>query len=180
MGRGLLKIMSAIMSVLILILGLMAGCTAGSEQSQSPQPENPAPDFHLTNLDGQDVSLGDFRGRPVMLNFWASWCGPCRLEMPFIQEISEDAEFTDKGLVILAVNKGESLETVRDFMEGYGYSFPVLLDTAQSVSLEYNIRGIPTTLFIDGEGIIQDMQIGSFSSKAEIEWKLVNTIISDK
>ena len=176
----LLKIVLAIMPVFILLSGFMAGCSAGSESSQNPQPENPAPDFQLLNLDGQAVSLGDFRGRPVMLNFWATWCGPCRLEMPFIQEVSEDSEFAAKGLAILAINIGESPDTVKDFMEGYGLSFPVLLDTTKNVSLKYNVRGIPATFFIDKNGIIQDMKIGAFSSRAEIEWRLINSIISDE
>ena len=179
MGK-ILKIISAIILTSVLFSGSVAGCSTGSEPSQNPQLENLAPDFQLPDLDGQTVSLSDFRGRPVLLNFWASWCGPCRLEMPFIQEIFEDREWADKGLAILAINIGESHDTVKDFMEGHGLSFPVLLDATKDVALEYNIRGIPATFFIDKNGIIQDMKIGAFSSKAEIEWRLVNSIVSDE
>ena len=174
----LIKIMLTIMPALILPSVFMAGCSDGSEPPQITQPENLAPDFQLSSLDGQAVSLRDFRGRPVMLNFWATWCGPCQLEMPFIQEIFEDSEFAAKGLAVLAVNIGESPDTVKDFVEGHGLSFPVLLDTTKDVALKYNIRGIPATFFIDENGIIQDMKIGPFSSKADIEWRLINSIIN--
>jgi len=154
----------------MLVSGLVLfGC---SSPATAPGPEmgKLAPDFQLSSLDEQSVSLSDFRGKPVLLNFWASWCDPCRFEMPFIQTIYE--EWTGKGLVVLAVNLQESPARVREFMETLGLSFPVLLATSQDVPLEYNIRSIPTTFFIDKDGVIQDMKIGAFSSVAEIERRL--------
>ena len=179
MNRGL-KIISAIILLLVFLPGLVSGCSANPATPQAPVTGSLAPDFQLQNLDGQAVSLNDLRGKPVMVNFWATWCGPCRDEMPLIQEIFEDKEWSDKGLVILAVDIGESLSTVKEFVESYGLSFQVLLDSEQGVAKNYNIRGIPATFFIDKDGIIQDMQIGAFTSKAEIEQRLVNSIVSNK
>ena len=179
MNRGL-KIISATILLLVFLPGLVSGCSANPAPTQAPVTGSLAPDFQLQNLDGQAVSLNDLRGKPVMVNFWATWCGPCRDEMPLIQEIFEDKEWSDKGLVILAVDIGESLSTVKEFVESYGLSFQVLLDSEQGVAKNYNIRGIPATFFIDKDGIIQDMQIGAFTSKAEIEQRLVNSIVSNK
>jgi len=144
--------------------------------AQGPEVGKLAPDFKLQSLGGQTVSLSDFRGNPVLLNFWASWCGPCRAEMPFLQEIFESKEWSGKGLIILTIDIGESPSRVKEFMESYVLSFPVLLDTDRNLALEYNIRGIPTTFFIDKDGIIQDIKIGAFSSKTEIEKRLVKII----
>ncbi|TET66561.1 MAG: TlpA family protein disulfide reductase [Dehalococcoidia bacterium] len=153
----------------MLASGLVsAGC---SSSTQGPEIGKLAPDFQLSNLDGQVVSLGDFRGKPVLLNFWASWCGPCRYEMPFLQEIYQ--AWSGKGLVVLTVNLQENPSRVKEFVEEFGLSFPVLLATSQEVPLAYNIRGIPATFFIDKNGIIQDIKIGAFSSRAEIEQRLI-------
>jgi len=154
-----------------------AGCGAGPAPSPAPSPqEMPAKDFQLADMNGRTVALSDFRGRPVMLNFWASWCGPCREEMPYIQEIYDDEKWSGTGLMILAVNIGESPEQARGFLNDNGFSFPVLLDVKEEVARQYNIRGIPTTFFIDGDGIIKDSKVGSFSGKAEIEKRLGSVV----
>ena len=125
-----LKVILLIMLTLTLSSGLvLAGCSTSSAPAQGPQVGKLAPAFQLQSLDGQTVSLGDFRGSPVFLNFWASWCGPCRFEMPFIQEIFEKNEWSDAGLVILSVDIGENPSRVKEFMESYSLSFPALLDT---------------------------------------------------
>ena len=172
-----LKVILTIILVSVLGSGLvMAGCSSGPEVAQGPEVGKLAPDFQLQSLDGQAVSLGDFRGKPVLLNFWATWCGPCRFEMPFIQEIFEKKERSDIGLVILAIDIGENPSSVKEFMEHFGLSFPALLDINQDVALKYNIRAIPTTFFIDKDGIIQDIKIGAFSSKTEIEKRVIKII----
>ena len=168
------RIVLAIVLTSLLLSGLvMAGCSSPASTptlAQGPTIGKLAPDFELANLDGQSISLSAFRGKPVLLNFWASWCGPCRLEMPFIQQIYE--EWSDKGLVVLTVNLQEDPDRVKEFVESLDLSFPVLLATNQEVPLAYNIRGIPATFFIDKNGIIQDIKIGAFSSGAEIERRL--------
>jgi len=135
---------------------------------------NLAPDFQLHNLDGKPVSLSDFRGKPVFINFWASWCLPCRQEIPYIQEMYD--EWSSKGLVVLTINRGEGSSQVREFMRIYNLSFPVLLDTKEKVAQKYNSWWIPTTFLIDKYGIIQAIKVGPFRSKAEIEQSLSKII----
>lgn len=149
---------------------LLSGCS-GSASEYGPEIGKLAPDFTLTSLDGQEVSLSGFRGRPVLLNFWASWCGPCLMEMPFLQEIYQ--KWAGGGLVVLAVNLQEDPITVKEFVENTGLAFPVLLSPGNEVPLVYNIRGIPATFFIDADGVIRDVKIGAFLRVGDIESKLV-------
>ena len=177
MGR-LLRVFTVIL-VLVMVLGLtLPGCSSASPTTQ-PDSSNSATDFTLEDLHGETVSLSDFHGKPVLLNFWASWCGPCQHEMPFLQEIYEDQELQNKGLVILTVNIGESPATAETFMEAGGFSFPVLLDINKSVAGKYNIRGIPATFFIDKDGIIKDMKVGAFASATEIMQKLASSVLTE-
>ena len=176
----MIKVIRIIILLLTIFSGLaIAGCSSGTVSEPVPVPSREAPDFQLQSLDGQTVSLSGLRGRPVILNFWATWCGPCRLEMPHLQAASEDARWTEQGLVILAVNLGESTPQVESFMEDNGLSFPVLLDTELEVARLYNASSIPVTYFIDRNGIIRDMKIGPFTKKADIDWRLVNSILED-
>ncbi len=162
-----LKITVLLLLVSMALSGvLFAGCS-----SSGPEIGKLAPDFTLTGLDGQEVSLSGFRGQPVLLNFWATWCGPCSMEMPFLQDVYE--KWTGKGLVLLAVNIQENPTKVKGFIEGAGYTFPVLLAAGNEVPLAYNIRGIPATFFIDADGVIRDIKVGAFFTAGEIESKLV-------
>ncbi len=168
--------LAAILAMVLAGSTIALGCSATLSPNRGAEIGNLAPDFQLNDLDGQPVSLGDFRGRPVLVNFWASWCPPCRAEMPFIQDTFADKKWADKGLVVLAVDIGESPLTVSEFVNNYGLTFPVLLDITKDVSLEYHVAAIPTTLLIDRDGIIQDIRIGAFSSKTEIEESLKKII----
>jgi len=157
------KMLKVILLVILLSGLLITGCTT----SQGIGVGNLAPDFQLDSLDGQTVSLSDLGGKPVLINFWATWCSPCRIEMPYRQQVYNG--WSDKGLVLLAINTGESSSKVGEFVQNHNLSFSVLLDTKQDVAQKYNIRGIPTTFFIDKDGIIQARKVGGFSSVAEIE-----------
>jgi len=175
----IIKIALALMVMLAAGLAV-AGCQEDDSLGDIPAPGRPAPDFQLQDLDGQTVSLAGLRGRPFLINFWATWCGPCRMEMPFLQQVYEDPKWSEQGLVILAVNLGEPAATVEGFMEENGLSFTVLLDTSREVGRAYNAALIPTTYFVDKDGIIQDIKIGVFRSKADIDWKLLNSIMKDE
>jgi len=170
------KVPRVILPVLLALGLLFAGCSnvskpaLGNNQTEGTQIGNTAPDFQLQSLTGQTFSLENLRGKPVLINFWATWCPPCRGEMPYIQEIYE--EWSGNGLVVMAINIGESSSTAEGFMQSNGLSFTVLLDTRQNVAEMYNISGIPTTLFIDKDGIIQDKVIGAFPNKTQIENRL--------
>lgn len=116
-------------------------------------------DFDLENINGDKESLSDYQGKVVFLNFWATWCGPCRLEMPSMQKLYD--EFKDDGLEIVAVNLGERQKTVVKFLEKNELSFPVLLDETNMVAGIYGARSIPTTYIIDRNGNILSMTVGT-------------------
>jgi thiol-disulfide isomerase/thioredoxin len=168
-----MKIVSRIMLLIALAaalgLGLAAsGCpgqpATNEDTTGPPEVGKPAPDFELDTLDGQTVVLSQLKGTTVLLNFWATWCGPCRSEMPLLQHIHEKSR-----VVLLAVNVGEGSSDVSQFMESAGFTFTVLLDSQAAVAQKYNVMGIPTTFFIDGEGVIQEIQVGAFTNQVEIE-----------
>jgi thiol-disulfide isomerase/thioredoxin len=115
--------------------------------------------FELKNLDGLTKQLTDYKGKVVLLNFWATWCGPCRIEMPSMDKLYK--EFEKDGFELLAVNIGESSEIAGKFMKSNNLSFPVLLDEDQSVAASYGIRSIPTSFLIDKDGNILGMAVGA-------------------
>ncbi len=118
-----------------------------------------APDFTLTALDGSTVQLSSLRGKPVIVNFWATWCPPCRAEMPELEEVWQKYKRGD--LMLLGVNQGENAATVNRFKQQIvDFSFPVLLDTRREVGSLYGVRAMPTTFFIDAAGRIQDVKVG--------------------
>lgn len=128
---------------------------------------NLAPEFKLPSFDGPSFSLSGLRGKPVMLNFWATWCDACRFEMPLLQQVQE--KWSERGLVLLAIDIGEKPEQVRNFMQSQRLSLTVLLDSQGEVANRYGIRYLPTTFFINGDGIIKEIRIGAFPSTSAIE-----------
>jgi cytochrome c biogenesis protein CcmG/thiol:disulfide interchange protein DsbE len=169
------KIMLSALIMLVVVLAI-AGCSNGSVTGQALAEGGTAPDFTLRSLDGKVASLADFRGRPVVLNFWATWCGPCRQEIPFLQEVSEDSEWKERGLMVLAVNLGESSAAVRAFVDSNRLTFTVLLDSTHEVGAQYNARYIPTTYFIDKDGIIRNIKIGAFTTKSDLDRSIINML----
>ncbi len=119
-------------------------------------------DFELRDLNGKKVSLSSQKGKVVFLNFWATWCPPCRAEMPAMQRLQ--ARFKDKGLVILAVNLQEDVRTVRKYVTANKLTFPVLLDTDGRVGAIYGARNIPTTYLVGRDGSVLAGVIGG------LEW----------
>ncbi|WP_284141214.1 TlpA disulfide reductase family protein [Virgibacillus sp. LDC-1] len=126
-----------------------------------------APDFELKTLDGESVKLSDFRGKRVMLNFWATWCPPCRAEMPDMQKFHEN-----KDVVILAVNLTDtesSRQDVPDFTKDFGLTFRILMDEDLSVSTTYQIQPIPTSFLIDSKGIIHNKAFGALNYELMVQ-----------
>ncbi|WP_040981299.1 peroxiredoxin family protein [Oceanobacillus jeddahense] len=122
---------------------------------------NIAPDFELQTLDGETAKLSDFRGEKVMINFWATWCPPCRAEMPDMEEF-----YQDKDIVILAVNLTETendLQQVESFINEYKLTFPILLDEEIKVAEQYMIQPIPTSYMIDSNGVVSFKAFGSLN-----------------
>ncbi|MBI4527946.1 MAG: TlpA family protein disulfide reductase [Deltaproteobacteria bacterium] len=125
---------------------------------ERPTPKIPAPDFVLENASGQKVTLQSFRGKVVFLNFWATWCFPCRREMPTMEKIYR--QFRDRGLEVAAVNYKENREEVQRFFSDLGLSFTSLLDPDGAVSDQYGAWSIPLSFFIDRKGDIVAKVVG--------------------
>jgi peroxiredoxin len=117
-----------------------------------------APDFELENSNGELIRLSEVKGRPILINFWATWCAPCRLEMPAMQDRFES--YRIEGLEVLAVNFDETSEEVREFADELGLTFNLLLDPGGRIQRAYQIRGYPTSYFVDSSGIIRVLHIG--------------------
>lgn len=159
-----------------LVLVIIAVYTTSNFNKATPVPQKTATisnevtlntasekaiDFKLMNLDGNLVSLSDYKGKNVYVNFFATWCPPCRGEMPEIEKISQ--EYIDQDLVVLAVDLGEDRDIVKSFVEENQYSFKVLLDSDQAVADQYNITSIPVSYFIDKEGNVVKKQVGAMT-----------------
>lgn len=122
-----------------------------------------APEFTLQSADGSPVSLADFRGRKVVVNFWATWCPPCRSEMPDMEQVYNERK---DDVVVLAVNVQEARPPVRDFADKYGLTFPIPMDTAGEVTKAFGIQSLPTTFFIDAEGKVASFNMGALNKSA--------------
>ena len=131
-----------------------------------PEIGNLAPDFTLQTIDGQSVTLSDFRGKMVMLVFWVMECKECIYELPYIQAIFDEKP-TDR-LAVLTVNVENTMTDVEEFVDTNKYTFPVLLDLDAEVCIKYR-RGAPTTFFIDANGIIREIRDETFESRDEIQ-----------
>lgn len=125
-----------------------------------------APNFTLKDINNKELKLSDYRGRKVFLNFWASWCPPCRMEMPDMQKLHEKY---GEELVILAVNIGESKATALNYMMENKLNFKVLLDQNKNTAQKYLVRGVPTSYFLDQEGIIKNKVVGAVSYEKMLE-----------
>ncbi len=123
----------------------------------------PAPNFQLQTPEGQTVSLSDFRGKQVVLNFWATWCPPCRSEMPDMQQLYDERQ---SDLVVLAVDVQEAGAPVRRFTDQLGLSFPVVLDTNGEVTQSFGVQSLPTSFFIDREGRVAAFNMGALNKSA--------------
>jgi len=151
----------ALLGLAALVWGRVPGERTLTALPPAPAIGHPAPDFTLPTLAGGQVTLSDLAGQPVVLNFWASWCGPCRAEMPELQRLHD--RLGEAGMAVLGVNQGESPDTAAAFLEKLGLSFPVALDQRTGVSQQYLVNSLPTTFFIDREGVIRSTFIGPMS-----------------
>ncbi|HYM16881.1 MAG TPA: TlpA disulfide reductase family protein [Dehalococcoidia bacterium] len=145
---------------------VVSGATATPEaglgplDGRAPVLKQPAPDLALRTADGELVKLSDYRGKVVWINFWASWCIPCKKELPDIQKLSD--EFSSRGLVVLTVNYQEGVPDAKDFFAQLGVTLPILMDSG-SVYNAYRLRGLPDSFFVDRNGVLQAQQFGSFT-----------------
>jgi cytochrome c biogenesis protein CcmG/thiol:disulfide interchange protein DsbE len=135
------------------------GTTGG--EAAVPQVGSQAPDFSLTTLDGRALSLSDFRGQVVLLNFWATRCVPCRAEMPALQAAYQT--YGDQNFVILSINEKEDDSAVAPFAETFQLTMPVMLDRDGSAARRYRVRGLPMSFLVDPEGVIREVKAGEMN-----------------
>lgn len=138
--------------------------SAAPEETEPPKME--APDFTVVDADGTEVKLSDYVGKPIVLNFWASWCSPCKSEMP---EFNAAWEELDGEVQFLMVNMTdgarETVESAREYVEGEGFTFPVLFDTKSEAAIAYSAYSLPTTYFIDAEGYVTARAVGAIDGE---------------
>lgn len=171
---GLIVVVLVLGSVWILFSQVVTGQTVtGNDAIQlepAPVTGHPAPDFELKNLNGETIRLSDFKGKVVIVNFWATWCSPCRSEMPDLQQ----AALENAGeLIVIGVNNtpADNPEQITKFVTELGVTFPIVLDETGQTIETYRVLGLPTTVFIDRAGVIQEIFTGPVN-KAYIESKI--------
>ena len=137
---------------------------------RAPRPNFAAPDFSLAAVTGETQALEAYKGKVVLVNFWATWCGPCRAEMPAIEDVYQAQR--ERGFVVLALDQQEDMTSIASFAQQLGLTFPLLLDSDASTARRFHVSALPTTFFIDRKGIIRDMAIGGPMTRASIDSKI--------
>lgn len=162
--------------LLILLLGLLAGILLGAvvlfvipgskgnaNRQLPPTVGSQAQDFELDNLSGEVVRLSSLKGKPIVLNFWATWCKPCEEELPMLEEYSK---VFSRDMVVVGVNTAEDPNLVRSFIMEHNATFPIVLDEAGVVSEMYFVHNYPVTFFIDKDGVLKAQHLGQLDSGA--------------
>jgi peroxiredoxin len=146
----------------LIIRGSGGGSSDDGPASRRSIPSRglPIADFELSTLTGEKVTLSQFRGQAVIINFWGTWCPPCRNEMPLFQTAYETHQ---PDLVILAVNVNDAVGSVERYVEEMGLTFPILLDETGDVRSQFQVRGFPTTYFVDRDGVLREQFIGELN-----------------
>ena len=183
--KNTMKPKKIILSIFILLVGAgWVWLSAAPENSTTagaipaPQEGFLAPDFVLETLEGETIQLSDLRGQPVLINIWASWCPPCRTEMPAMQRVYRD--FKEQGFVILAVNatNQDTVLNAAAFATEKNLTFPILLDVDGRVTQAYQVRSLPTSFFVGHDGIIQEVVIGGPMSETLLRTR-VETLLEE-
>ena len=178
--RSLFASSLALTSVLAFLCSLV-GSARAEELDQAPlqifEPRRIVPDFSLQDLDGKTVTLKEFRGKVVFVNFWATWCPPCRDEMPAMQKLYK--ENRDKGLVMLAINFMETPNTIRPFVNEYKLTFPILLDSG-TVMVSYGVLGLPATYLIDRQGKAAARALGARDWANQESSRIIRKLLDER
>ncbi|KMY52523.1 thiol-disulfide oxidoreductase [Bacillus sp. FJAT-27231] len=165
--KNRLIIRSVILGVLAIAVGYTFYNNLTSEARGNLQEGDKAPDFVLTDLNGEKRQLSDYQGKGVFLNFWGTWCEPCKKEMPHMEKMSK--EYKDLGVEILAVNVGDSELQAKKFAMQYNLTFPIAIDTSREVQNAYGIQPLPATFMINPEGEVQKIVIGGLVKEEQVK-----------
>jgi cytochrome c biogenesis protein CcmG, thiol:disulfide interchange protein DsbE len=163
-------------SLPLLLLALLGVALVTREPARGAEIGRPAPSFVLADLDGRPLRLADLAGRPVIVNFWASWCGPCFEEFPMLRDAL--AEHADDGLAIVGIVYQDRSESARGFMEGLEATWPAAMDPGGRVAAAYGVNAPPETFFIDRAGVVRGRQLGPLT-EATLADKLAAIIDED-
>ena len=150
----------AVAAALLLVLSRAVATPPAT--GGTPLNAQPAPDFRLATTSGEMLSLADLRGQVVLLNFWASWCIPCREEAPLLRDAARDHQA--RGLRVVGVLYQDGADAARDFERRYGITYPTVIDADGRTAIAYGVIGIPETFVIDREGVVRDRQIGPYTA----------------
>ncbi|MDO9299770.1 MAG: redoxin domain-containing protein [Anaerolineales bacterium] len=168
--------------ILLYLLVLIAGAawialsanttTASTGKTSAPQAGFAAPDFTLKTPDGEEYTLSELKGSAVLVNLWATWCPPCRAEMPAIEKIYQ--EYKDQGFIVLAINMTYQDDpfAVVPFAKEFNLTFPILLEETGDVAAAYQLRSLPSSYFINRAGVIQEVVIGGPMSEALLRTRI--------
>jgi cytochrome c biogenesis protein CcmG, thiol:disulfide interchange protein DsbE len=184
------KALYILFPIFLLSAGLVFAADEGNEPGMTPtqtrlaelgfqvfKEKVEAPEISLKSITGGISTLSSFRGKVVVLNFWATWCPPCRAEMPSMQRMYD--ELGDEGIDLIAVDLQESEKTVKDFLDKNDYTFPVLLDTDGRAGATYGARSIPTSFVIDTEGYAVAMVVGSREWDTDEIYAMLRSMVPD-
>lgn len=175
--KGILAVVGFVVFMLVVSLGyqfLTTNFDSDNDNVDQNISGQAAKDFTVIDVEGKEVSLSDFKGKPVVVNFWASWCPPCKEEMPYYNEVYK--ELGDEVvfmMVDLVDGSRETVDTAKAFIKDNGYEFPVYFDTDQDAAIAYGIYSIPTSIFIDADGKVVKSITGSMT-KADLLEEIEN------
>lgn len=136
----------------------------GKASGEAPRVGKLAPDFTVTGLDGQPIQLSALRGHPVWINFWATWCPPCRSESPEIEAAAE--RYRTQGLIVVGIDVGEDAATVRDYVQRAGLTYLIGGDPSTDVAATFRVSGLPTHIFVDADGVVRQIRPGRLGTSA--------------
>jgi len=179
-----MKRIALVLGILLAMCGLAQTFTAADAGSQFPaaqrgivKPGEAAPNFQLRDIEGRMVALSDLRGKVVLLNFWATWCGPCRVEMPAMEQLYRT--YSRKDFEILAVSTDpQGVAVTRPFQQEHHLSFPILHDAEYRVGLTYGARSLPMTFMVDRQGVVRQQIFGARDWGAPEAHQLVQMLIN--
>jgi peroxiredoxin len=168
-----MKINKTFAAGLILVLGFIASGTALTKTT----PVKQAPDFTLRSLEGENVKLSELRGNVVMINFWASWCGPCRQEMPLLESLYQ--RYNALGFELLGVNVEQDVDDAKRWLADRPVSFPVLLDPENELTKIYQVKAMPSTILVDRDGNVRHLHKGYKPGDEDTYQQLVRSLIRE-